>query len=81
MTPKMNWRNIEIDDVRPICMFDATKDEGLGEAFNWKNTQSILKQDHQHKGTKINFLVYQLQYIKAYQFIKLIEQGFNQDFF
>ena len=51
-TPEMNWSNIEIDHVKPICMFDVSKEEELEEAFNWKNTQPLLKQDHQQKGTK-----------------------------
>ena len=38
-TPEMNWENIEIDHVKPICMFDVTKDEEFREAFSWKNTQ------------------------------------------
>ena len=78
-TPEMNWSNIEIDHVKPICMFDVTKDEELKEAFNWKNTQPLLKQDHQQKGVKFNFLDYQLQFIKAYQFIKLNEERFNEN--
>ena len=65
-TPEMNWSNIEIDHVKPICMFDVTKAEQLKEAFFWKNTQTLLKQDHQKKGTKFNFLDYQLQFIKAF---------------
>ena len=70
-TPEMNWSNIENDHVKPICMFDVSKDEELREAFCWKNTQPLLKKDHQIKGTKFNFLDYQLQFIKAYQFLKL----------
>ena len=73
MTPDMNWSNTEIDHVKPNCMFDVSTDKHLGEAFNWKNTQPSLKNDHQQKGTKFNFLGYQLQFIKAYQFIKLNE--------
>ena len=77
-TPEMNWENIEIDHVKAICLFDVTKDEELKEAFNWKNTQPLLKHDHQKKGIKFNFLDYQLQFIKAYQFIKLNDQeGLN----
>ena len=34
MTPDMTWYNIEIDHVKPICLFDVTKDEELKEAFN-----------------------------------------------
>ena len=78
-TPDMDWGNIEIDHVKPICMFDVCKDEELKEAFNWKNTQPLLKQDHQRKGIKFNFLDYELQYIKAYQFIKLNEERFNEN--
>ena len=78
-TTEMNWSNIEIDHVKPICMFDVTKDIELREAFDWKNTQPLLKKDHQLKGTKFNFLDYQLQFIKAYQFIKLNEEKFNEN--
>ena len=40
MTPDLNWSIIEIDIVKPICMFDNSKDEKLKEAFNWKKTHS-----------------------------------------
>ena len=79
MTPEMNWSNIAIDHVKAICLFDVTKDEELKEAFNWRNTQPLLKQDHLQKGVKTNFLDYQLQFIKAYQFIKLNEERFNEN--
>ena len=67
----MNWSNIEIDNVKPICSFDVSKDEELGEAFSWKNTQPSLIHDHHLEGTKFNFLDYQIQFIKAYQFLRL----------
>ena len=79
MTPEMNWKNIEIDHIKAICLFDVSKDEELRQAFSWKNTQPLLKQDHRQKGTKFNFLDYQLQFIKAYQFIKLNKEGLNED--
>ena len=81
-TPEMNWSNIEIDHVKPICMFDVSKDEELKEAFNWKNTQPLLKHNHQQKGVKFNFLDYQLQFVKAYQFLRLNDQErFNESFY
>ena len=80
MTPEMNWSNIEIDHVKSICMFGVSNDEQLKEAFSWKNTQPLLKHDHQRKGTKYNFLDYQLQFIKAYQLIKLNEEANNDNF-
>ena len=60
-------------------MFDVTKDEELGEVFNWKNTQPLLKQDHLQKGIKFKFLDYQLHFMKAYQFMKLNEERFNKN--
>ena len=54
MNPEMNWSNIETDHVKAICMFDVSKDEDLREAFNWKNTQPLLKEDHQ-KSDQIQF--------------------------
>ena len=72
MTTEMNWRNIGTDHVRPIASFDVSKDEELGEAFNWKN-KIINKRE-------LNFLDYQLQFIEAYQFIKLNEERSNEDF-
>ena len=77
MTAEMNWNNIEIDHVKAICLFDVSKDEELREAFSWKNTQPLLKHDHQKKGIRFNFVEYQLQFIKAYHFIKLNEEEFN----
>ena len=79
MTPEMKWSNIEIDHVKAICMFDVSDDDQLKEAFSWKNTQPLLKHDHHQKGTKYTFLDYQNQFIKANQFIKLNEEGFNDN--
>ena len=50
MTPDLTWNNIQVDHVKPICVFDVTKDEELKEAFNWKNTQPLIKEVHSHKG-------------------------------
>ena len=78
-TPEMNWFNIEIDDVKLIYMIDVSKDEELGEAFCWKITQLLLIKDHQLKGTNFYFLDYHLQFIKAYQFLKLNgQEGLNE---
>ena len=53
MTPDMTWDNIEIDHVKAICLFDVSKDEELREAFNWKNTQPLLREVHQQKGISL----------------------------
>ena len=70
----MNWLNIEMDHVKPICLFDVSQDEELKEAFNWRNTQPLLKQDHQLKGINFKFLDYQLQFITANQFSNVNEE-------
>ena len=70
----MNWSNTEFDHVKPICMFDVSEDEELREAFSWKNTQPLLKNDLQQKGIQFNFLDYHFLFIKAYQFIKINEE-------
>ena len=79
MTPDMRWGNIEIDHVKAICMFDVSRDERSKEAFSWKKTQPLLKQDHRQKGIKFNFLDYQFQFIEAYHFIKLNKERFNEN--
>ena len=78
-SPEMNWTHIEIHHVKPICLFDVSKDDEVKEAFSWKNTQTLLKHDHQKKGTKFIFLDYQLQFIKACQFIRLNDEEFNEN--
>ena len=80
MTPEMNWDNIEIDHVKPTRSFNVSNDELLKDAFSWKKPQLLFKKIHQQKATKCNVLDYQLQLIRAYQFIELKEEGFNEDF-
>ena len=77
MTLDINWSKIKIDHVIPTCLFDISKGEEEREAFIWKNTQHLSKDDHQHKETKFVFLAYRLQIMKSYQIIKLKEQGLN----
>ena len=55
---------------KQFVFFDVSKDEELSEAFNLKNTP-LLKEVHQQKRIKFNFLDYQLQFIMAYQFLIL----------
>ena len=54
-TPEMNWSNFEIDHVKQVCMFNVSDDEELKHAFNWGNTQPLLKEVHSQKGVKFNF--------------------------
>ena len=54
-TPEMNWSNIEIDHVKPICMFNVSDVEELKLAFNWKNTKPLLKEVQSQKGVILVF--------------------------
>ena len=74
MTPEMNWNNAKTDHVKLICMFDISNEDEIKEAFCWKNTQALFKQDPLHKGIKFNFLGYQLQFNKAYHFLRFKDQ-------
>ena len=75
----MTWDIIESVHVKAVCVFDVSKEEELKEAFSGKNTLPLLKHNHQQKGTKFNFLDYQLQFMKSYQFLNLNEEDrFNE---
>ena len=80
MNDGMTWFNIEIDHVKPISLFNILLDEELKKAFNWINTQPLLKDDNRKKGVKFNNDDYQLQFKKAEEFIKLNEERYHQDF-
>ena len=79
MTPEINWRNIEMDHVKPISSFYKSNIEELQKVFNWKNTKPLLKEILSRKGTKNIFLDYQLPFPKAYQFIKFNEEGLDEN--
>ena len=68
MTPEMNFNNIHIDHVKPISSFDISNDNELLEAFNWRNTQPLLKQDNLRKSNKFNEEDYNNQFVKAREF-------------
>ena len=68
MTPEMNFNNIHIDHVKPISSFDISNDNELLEAFNWRNTQPLLKQDNLRKSAKFNEKDYTKQFKKAREF-------------
>ena len=71
MKPEMNWFNFHIDHVRPISSFDVSKEDEFLEAFSWKNSQPLLKEDNIRKGNKYIELDYQLEFTKADEFLKL----------
>ena len=55
MSSNRSWSDIGINHVKPISSFDVLKDEGMREAFNWINTQLLVKKFQQHNGTKVDY--------------------------
>ena len=76
MTPETIWSNVENDHIKRFCLFDVSNDHGLNEAFNWMNTQLLLKEGHRHKRTKFILLNDRLHFLKAYQFLELSQKRF-----
>ena len=58
-------------------MYLVSVDEDLKLAFNWRNTQTLLKEVHSQRSGKFGFFNYHLQFFKTYQFLKLNEEGIN----
>ena len=75
LTSEINWSLIELNHVKPIHLLNVSKDDELRDSFNWKSTQPLLKEVHQQKEIDWNNLDYHLQFIKAYQFLKINEEG------
>ena len=61
-------------------MLDVSEDDDLRECFNWKNTQPLSIEFHKQKGVINRFLDYQLQFIRAYQYFKLNNEGHSKNF-
>ena len=61
---EINWSTMEIDHIKPVFMSNVSDDEELKFAFNWKNTQPLLKEVHSQKCVKFNFLDHQLHFNK-----------------
>ena len=63
----MNRSKIETDHLNPICFSKVSDGEELKEAFNWKNTQPLLKQVPHQEIRKTSLLGCRLQHIRDYQ--------------
>ncbi len=57
--PGMTWENHGkgredwvLDHIKPICMFDWWKPEGLKEAFHWSNVQPLWYIEHRAKSAE-----------------------------
>ena len=69
----------QIDHCLAVASFNLLDENHMKKCFNWVNLGPIYVKDNIIKGDKIDIRLYLLQEIKAYQFIKLIEKGPNED--
>ena len=75
MSPEMNWKNIDLDHVRPLSSFDLTDPEQLKEAAHFSNIQPLFKHDNRKKGANYhehdlmvqNEKLYEYEYFKYYK--------------
>ena len=51
----------------------------MKKCFNWINLRPMCSSENNSKNAKIDYHLYLLQEVKAYQLIKLNEKGPNED--
>ena len=78
-TPEMNWSIFETDHAQPNSSLDKSNTAELKKVLSWKSTLSLSKHVYQQNGTNSIFLDYQLQFIKSYQFLRLNDEGLEEN--
>ena len=76
-TPEMKSLNTETDHVKPIFSLDKSSNDDLKETFYWKRNST--EKNSFSKGTKYFFPDFQLQFFKAYKFLRIKEEGLNKN--
>ena len=64
-----------IDHCLPIASFNLLDEKEMKTFFNWINLRPIYTKENNSKRAKIDNRLYLMQEIKAYHFIKLIEEN------
>ena len=67
----------QIDHCLPIASFNILDEIDMKKCFNWVNLGPMHPNKTISKGDKIDHRLYLMQEIKAYQFLKLNEEGLN----
>ena len=68
----------QIDHCLAVATFNLLDENDMKKCFNWFNLRPMYVRDNIIKGDKIDNRLYLLQEIKAYQFIRLNEERFNE---
>ena len=69
----------QIDHCLSIASFNLLDENDMKKCFNWVNLRPMYSSEKNLKGSKNDYRLYLLQQIKAYQFIKLNEERFNEN--
>ena len=67
----------QIDHCLSKASCNLSDENDMKKCFNWVNLRPMYSTENNLKGSKIDHRFYLLQQIKAYQFIKLNEEGLN----
>ena len=81
MTLENNGSVWQIDHCLPIASFNLLDESDMKKCFNWINIRPMYSNENNSKNKKIDNRLYLLQEIKAKYFLKLNEEGYNEDFY
>ena len=70
-----------LDHCLAVASFNLLDETDVKKNFNWVNLRPMYCSENISKGSKIDNRLYLLQQIKAYQFIKKIEEGSWMEFY
>ena len=68
---------LQIDHCIPIASFNLLDENDVKKCFDWINLRPMYSTKNKLKNVKIDYLLYLLQEVKAYQFMKINEEGLN----
>ena len=71
----------QIDHCIPIASFNLSDESDMKKCFNWINLRPMYSNENNSKNNKIDNRLYLLQEIKAKYFLKLNEEGYNEDLY
>ena len=77
MTIELYGSTRQIDHCLSIASFNLLDENDMKECFNWVNLRPMYSTENNLKGSKNDRRLYLPQQNKAYQFIKLNEEGPN----
>ena len=68
-----------LDHCLLIASFNLFDENDMKKCFNWINLRPMYVKDYIVKNDKIDMSLYLLPEIKAYQFMKLNEERYNEN--